>query len=82
MLQRGHRQYLGKREYELRNGLSGTKVTLTILSIASELPRGQPTAGFHGACSSRTGQGSKGWRGASNSLGHQHIVSSRCLKIS
>lgn len=81
MLQRGHRRYSGEREYELRNGLSGTKVTIAILSIASELPRGQPTSGFHGACSSRTGQGSKGWRGASNSLRHQHIMSSRYLKI-
>lgn len=38
-----------KREYELRNGLSGTKVTLAILPIVSALPREQPTSGLQGA---------------------------------
>ena len=33
MLQKGHRRYLGKRGYELRNGLPGTKVTFAILLI-------------------------------------------------
>ena len=33
MLQKGHRRYLGKRGYELRNGLPGTKVTFAIVLI-------------------------------------------------
>lgn len=44
----GSQKVLGKRGYELRNRLLGTKVTFSILPIASTLPREQLTSGLHG----------------------------------